>query len=235
MKNFLKYWMVAGAVMAISGSVYATQTIYITDGAGIGGVANFATSSSGAVTETISGVDGWSIVVGNGTASPPAGSQPAQFPSLNLTITANYSGGAGSILDIYFGSDGFGPTSTSFTAALNGHTITGTGLPINYDTWDVSGSGVPSVANPIPVGANPLTSSGPINISGINYTSTIIGGPVNLASYSLGQHVTLTGSPSGTSYSVDESLATVPEPTMTALAIFGATGALGFGMMRRRK
>ena len=219
--------------MAITGSVNAVQTIYFTDGAGIGGAINLVTSSSGAVTETINNVDGWSIAVGNGTASPPISGSPAQSPTLNLTITANYAGGAGSTLDIYFGSDGFGPSSTLFTSAMTGHLVSGTGMDIAFSTWDVSGSAVPSVANPIPMGANTLSSFSTTASGGYNSSAT--GGPVNLSSYSLGEHVTLTGAPTGSGYNIDGSLTPVPEPSTTALATLAAIGALALGMMQRRR
>lgn len=233
MKTYLKYLIPASAVMFLTGSVYATQSIYITDSNSIVGSVGFASSTSGTVSEVIAGVDGWSILVANGVASPPGGTGgTVQSPVMNLTITANYSGGggAGSSLYIYFGSDGFGPTSSGLVAALSGDVANGTGLGVTYSTWDVSGSGVPSVGDPTPLGANTLTSSGTVNPSGGNYDSTV-DGSISMSSYSLGERVTLSGSPAGSEYNLQASIS-VPEPSVAALAIVGAACALG--MMRRR-
>jgi hypothetical protein len=217
MKNFLKLSIAAGAVMALTGPVYATSVLYITDGVGI---SNLQASVSGTVNAQSINEDGWSIVAATGTASPPAtGAGSAQLPLMVLSITANYTGGGtpSSPLNVYFASDGFGPSSVDFTANLSG-SASGTGLPISFSTWYAPGSQFP----PTPAGAITLTSSGAISPSGGFYNNSSIGGPVNLASYSLGEDVTHTGSASGSFYSLNNvSLTPVPEPGSSALVALG--------------
>jgi hypothetical protein len=222
MKNFLKLLIAAGAVMALTGQVYATSVLYITDGAGI---SNLQSSVTGTVTAQSINNDGWSIVVATGTASPPAsGAGTAQLPLMVLSISANYAGNGtvGNPLNIYFASDSFGPSSVNFTANFGGQVSTGIGLPIAFSTWYASGSQLPTTANPIPAGAITLTSSDAISPSGGFYNNSSIGGPVNLASYSLGEDVTLNGSASGSFYSLNNvNLTPVPEPGSSALVALG--------------
>jgi len=223
MKNLLKFSVAVSAVVALTSQVYATAVIYLTDGAGINVLQSSATGTVTAQTTN----DGWSIVVATGIVSPPAaGIGTAAFPSMTLAISASYNGDGtlGTPLDFYFGSDGFGPSDENFTATLNGHLVVGTGLPITFSTWDVSGSALPTMANPIPVGANTLTGPVSVSASGGNYVNSSTGGPVNLASYSLGEHITLNGSgvAPGSTYSINgASLTAVPEPASASLIVLG--------------
>lgn len=221
MKNFLKLSLAASALIALTGPIYATSVLYITDGAGIN---SLATTNSGTVTIDTSDGD-WSIVVGTGISSPPAAGGNPQFPSMTLSITASYDGNgtAGDPLNIYFASDSFGPSSVDFIANLAGHVSIGTALPASYNTWYATGSQLPTMANPIPAGAISLTSSGVISPVGNGLTNAMTGGPVTLASYTLGEDITLSGSGAalGSSYSINASLSTVPEPGISALVLLG--------------
>lgn len=235
MKNFVKFSIAASAVMALTGSVYAIPTLYLSDGDTITGLPYLSSSSSGAVTESITTtIDGWSLVIVTGTSHPPAGGGgTAELPSMDVSIEATYvgTGGAGSTLSIYFGSDGFGPSSASFISHLTGNVTTGTGLGVTYNTYDTTGSAVPTVANPIPVGAHGLTASGsvlptPNSGPGGSYSSLLTGGPITMSSYSLEEVITISGASSGSGYSLDASLTAVPDGGMTLMLLGSALSGL---------
>jgi hypothetical protein len=235
MSNFLKYSMVASALIALAGSVYAVPTLYMSDGAGISGPIYLTSNASGTVIDAATNVDGWTLRA-TGTASPPASGASAQFPMLNLSITASYngSGGTGSVLDIYFGSDGFGPTSAGFSSQLTGSVTFGTGLSVLSTNFLINGSAVPTVANPIPIGAHGVASPPGLAVDpvGGSYSATGSSGPQNLSSYSLEEVITLQGDSGGSGYFISASLNAVPEPSVAGLVIMAA-GA--FGMLRRRR
>lgn len=238
MSNFLKYSMMASAVIALAGTVYADPTIYVTDGAGISGAGYLTSSASGSVTETFTNIDGWTVVATTGTSRPPASGGTDQYPLLNLSISASYNGdgSVGSVLQIYFGSDGFGPSSANVFTALSGNVLSGTGNPIGFTNYVIAGSAVPTVVNPVPIGAHGLASPPPISPSSSGvYSGIAMGGPLTMSSYSLEEDITLLanpGSAGGSGYSISASLNVVPEPSVAALGIIAA-GA--FGMMRRRR
>ncbi len=230
MRNIFKPLIAAGATLALAGSVQAIPTLVITDG---NGTSTINTSASGVVTAVLS--DGnWQVVVATGISQPPApGNGTAMAPAMDVSITATYigNGTAGNNLNIYFGSDGFGPTAGSFLAQLSGHVVSGSGLGVGYTTYDITGSAVPSVGTPVPAGANTLTSTTVSLVGGV-YSSQITGGPVNLSTYSLEEQVTLTGAAGGSSYSIDASLTTVPDGGMTL--VFLGSALSGLALLKRK-
>ena len=153
---------------------------------------------------------------------------------MNVSISASYNGNgsAGNPLTIFFGSDGFGPSSANFSTVLSGSVISGIGLPILFTNYVITGSAVPTVATPIPAGASGLASPPPLSSVGGFYSGSANGGPISLSSYSLEEQIILSGSSAGSGYSIQASLTVVPEPSVAALGIMVA-GA--FGMMRRRR
>src|SRR5215469_5476883 len=202
MKNSLKFSVAVTAAIALTGPVYATSVIHVTDVADGGSISNFQTSITGVGNAQTINEDGRSIVVGQGTSCPPSGGGTAEQSSITRSITANYTGGGtGSQLNFYFASDGFGPSSADFTASLNGQLFSGagTGLPIIYSTWYASGSQLPTGANPIPAGAITLAPTSTNFPSGTFYSGLSTGGPVDSSSYTLGEDISLFGSASGTS------------------------------------
>lgn len=237
MKNILKHSMVAVAAMSLAGSVYAIPTLVVTDGSGI---ASISTSASGVVNITTSDAQ-WSVVVATGTSYPPAiGQGTASAPVMDLSITATYIGNgvAGNPLTISFGADAFGPTTGNVIATLTGHVVSGTGNSITYNTLAASGSVLPTVSTPVIAGTG-LTSALILNNGGA-YSSTLIGGPLNLSSYSLDEVITLTGNQfipgvpnTGSSYSIDASLATtVPDGGMTLVLLGSALS--GLALIKRK-
>ena len=216
--------MMAGALIALAGTVYANSTIYISDGSGLSGALYLASSPSGSVTTSATNIDGWTIRA-TGTDSGTA-----QNPTMNVSISAVY-GGPGSFLNIYFGSDGFGPTSANYHTALSGSVISGTGGSIDFTNWVFTGSALPTVANPIPSGGTGLNSPEPINLIGNSYSGTANGGPLTMSSYSMEEVITLEGNSGGSGYNINASV-TVPEPSVAGMGILAA-GALG--LMRRRR
>jgi len=230
MRNIFKPIIAASATLALAGSVQAIPTIVITDG---NGTQVIQASASGVVTAVLT--DGnWQVVVATGISTPPGpGTGTATAPSMDVSISAVYlgNGTTGNNLNIYFGGDGFGPTAGSFLAQLSGHVASGTGLPVGFSTYDITGSAVPTLLNPIPAGANTLTST-TVNLVGGVYSSLITGGPVNLSSYSLEEYVTLTGAAGGTTYSIDASMTTVPDGGMTL--VFLGSALSGLALLKRK-
>jgi VPDSG-CTERM motif len=229
MKNLLKHSMVAVATMALAGSVYAIPTLVVTDGSGISAI---QTSASGVVTISTSDGD-WSVVVSTGISSPPAiGQGTASEPVMDLAITATYigNGTAGNPLTISFGSDAFGPSSGSVIAELTGHVVSGTGNAVGFTTVAASGSVLPTTTTPKIPGTT-LTSTSIPNLGGA-YSSFVLGGPLNLSSYSLDEVVTLTGNAGGSSYSIDASLTSVPDGGMTLVLLGSALS--GLALIKRK-
>lgn len=221
MKKFLKRSIVAGAVMILAGSVYAIPTLVVSDGSGISSI---NTSASGAVTVTTSDSD-WSVVVATGIASPPSvGQGTPSSPVMSLIIAATYigNGTAGNPLTISFGADAFGPTSASVLATLNGHAISGTGGLVTFQNLAASGSVLPTLLNPV-IAGTVLTSASLPGAS--TYTSSLIGGPLDLSSYSLDSVVTMTGV-AGVTYSITASLVAVPDGGMTLVILGSALTSL---------
>jgi hypothetical protein len=227
MNNFLKYSIAAGAAMALAGSVYATPTIVITDGTA--GLDATASSASGDVTLTASG-DGWNVVIAVGLSEPPqSGGGTASRPSMDLSITATYSGNGtqGNPLNIYFGGGTYGPTSSSFLAQLSGHMASGTGLPVTFTTYTTGAGAAPSTTSPyIPAGSTQLTTSGAVSLSGGLYSSIVHSAGVSLSSYGLLEDLTISGSSAGSSYSLDASLTAVPDGGMTLMLLGSALSGL---------
>jgi hypothetical protein len=224
MKTFLKYSMTAGAIMILAGSVYAIPTLVVTDGSGISSI---STSASGVVTITTSDSQ-WSVVVATGVSSPPSlGQGTAAAPVMDLSISATYigNGTTGNPLTISFGADGFGPTLGNVIATLTGQLVKGTGNPVAFATLVASGTVLPTTGSPI-ISGSVLTAASIPNSSG-TYTSKLIGGPINLSSYSLDEVVELTGSAGGSQYSIDASLeTTVPDGGMTLVLLGSALSGL---------
>ncbi len=236
MKNLFKHSIVAVATMALAGSVYAIPTLVVSDGSGISSI---STSASGAVTINTSDSQ-WSVVIATGTSYPPAlGQGTASAPVMDLSITATYIGNGvlGNPLTISFGADAFGPTAGNVIATLTGHVVSGTGNSVGYSTIAASGSVLPTVGTPVIAGT--VLTSTTIPNSGGNYTSGLVGGPINLSSYSLDQVITLTGNlflgpgtGTGSSYSIDASLATVPDGGMTLVLLGSALS--GLALIKRK-
>ncbi len=230
MRKIFKPLIAASATLALAGSVQAIPTIVVNDG---NGTQVIQSQASGVVTASLS--DGnWVVVIATGISQPPApGNGTAMAPAMDLSITATYvgNGTTGNNLNIYFGSDGFGPTAGSFLAQLSGHMASGTGLPVGFNTYEINGSAVPTLANPIPAGANSLTSATVSLVGGV-YSSMMTGGPVNLTSYSLEEFVSLTGAAGGSTYSIDASLTTVPDGGMTL--VFLGSALSGLALLKRK-
>jgi hypothetical protein len=232
MKNLFKYSMVAAATMTLVGSVYAIPTVVVSDGSGISAI---NTSASGVVTISTSDLQ-WSVVVATGISSPPAiGQGTASSPTMDLSITATYVGNgiAGNPLTISFGADNFGPSSGSVIATLTGHVVSGSGNSIGFKTISASGSVLPTTGTPAIPGTT-LTSATVLLGSGAGgtYFSSLTGGPINLASFSLDEVVTLTGNLGGSSYSIDASLVTVPDGGMTLVLLGSALS--GLALIKRK-
>lgn len=230
MKTFLKSSIVTSAVLILAGSVYAIPTLVVTDGSGISAI---STSASGVVTITTSDSE-WSVVVSTGTSSPPAlGQGTASSPVMDLSVTATYigNGTAGNPLTVSFGSDGFGPTAGNVIATLTGHVVSGTGNSIGFSTIAASGSVLPTTSMPI-ISGHVLTSAAVPN-SGGAYSSTMVGGPLNLTSYSLDEVLTLTGNAGGSSYSIDASLQTTVPDGGTTLVLLGLALS-GFALIKKK-
>lgn len=224
MKDYIKYSIVAGAVVRFAGSVYAIPTLVVEDGNGA--FNTIQTSASGVVTISASDSD-WSVVVASGTSTPPIpGGNPAS-PVLDLIIQATYIGhGGGDPLIISFANDGFGPTTGSFIGDLTGQVVAGGFANVGWTIDDGAGSHLPTIASPVPLGLSTTStsSSGPV------YNSILATGPVALGSpYTLGEEITLDGISGGSSYSIDASIETrnnVPDGGMTLILLGSAMSGL---------
>lgn len=226
------------AVLAWAMSAMATPTVFVSDGLGV--MTPSLSSASGAVTYT--GKDSlWSVVVLTSVSySHSSGQGSAVSPVMTFSVLATSLSDAAEAashpLVITFASDGFGPTSSSFAATLNGHSVSGTGPAVS----SASGSSQAAVtlnsfydagdrvaADP---SATVLTASGALS----DYNGVWRSSPVNLASsYSLTEVVTIQAAPTaGTTYYLNGSVTTVPDGGATAI-LLGATLSL-IELIRRR-
>lgn len=225
MKNLLKYSAVAGAAIALAGSAFAVPTLVITDGTA--GLDSVTVVPTGFGTFSVSG-DGWTVVGTIEHSSPPFPTPgTAQFPAMDVSIDATYSGNGttGSPLNIYWGSDGFGPSSASFVADITGHMVSGPGGTVQYNTYYNAASGLPSGVSPfLPAGSTHMTSSGPM--VGPPYNSIKTAGPFTLPSYSLIEDVTIAPAAGTEEYSLDASLTAVPDGGMTLVLLGSALSGL---------
>lgn len=223
MKNLLKYSAVTGAVIALAGSAYAVPELVITDGAGLDATQAVPT---GFGSFSVSG-DGWTVVGTLEHSSPPFPTPgTAQFPAMDISIDATYNGNGstGSPLNIYWGSDGFGPSSASFIANITGHIVSGPAGTVTYKTYDNTSSGLPSGTSPfLPAGSTLLTSSG--NLTG-PYNNMKTAGPFTLTSYSLIEDVTIMPASGVEEYSLDASLTAVPDGGTTLVLLGSALSGL---------
>jgi hypothetical protein len=230
MKN-IKSVLATFTVAAWATSAFAIPTLVIQDGGGINAI---NTSIGGVV--IINTSDGfWSVVITSGTSSPPAPGGTATAPTMDVSISAiSANGSENNPLNIYFASDGFGPTSAAWLAMMTGHLVAGTGANVGFDTYYNVGNALSSLGTPLPVGSTLLTASG--NVPGPIYTYTQMSAPVTLASpYSLIELVTINGGRLGGQYSLDASLVTattVPDGGTTAMLLGAAVSVLG--LIRRK-
>jgi hypothetical protein len=220
------------AVTAWAASAFAIPTLVIQDGGGINAI---NTGISGVVTLNTS--DGfWTVVITTGIASPPAPGGTATAPTMDLSISATSANGSqNNPLNIFFASDGFGPTSAAWLAQMTGHLVAGSGANVGFGTYYNTGNAVSSLGTPLPSGSTLLTASG--NVPGPNYSDTQTGAPVTLASpYALIESVTIDGGLLGGQYSLDASLltttTTVPDGGTTAILLGAALSVLG--LIRRK-
>lgn len=227
MNNLIKYSIAASAVMALAARVNAGPTLVVEDG-GLT-IASIATDPSGV--EIINAHDAnWSVVIASGISEPPVLGAPASAPVMDLGIQATYIGsGAGNPLTISFANDQFGPTKGNFIANISGLSYSGTPNPVNWTLYWAAGAGhLPTVGTPLPGGVSSTSASfsltGPI--------PTLNSGAVNLGNpYSLGEEIVLTGS-TGSGYSFDADIKTVPDGGMTLMFLGSALS--GLALLKRK-
>jgi hypothetical protein len=217
----IKLLAMALATMAVTGSALAIPTLIISDGV----TSTSLTSASGIVVYSNTSFDGaWSVVISTGETKPALGSATTPIFDLNIQATSLTSAATHN-LTITFSDNGFGPTSGNFQAILSGHLVAGTGQNVTYNTYYDAG-------NVTGATTTPLTSSGAVPPP--NYNSTVGGGPVNQSLYSLTQVVTIGGAGTGAggSYSLDASLAGVPDGGTTVMLLGAALS--GLALLRRK-
>lgn len=237
MKNLLKYSMVAGAAMTLAGSVYALPTVVITDGTAALNFQAVDSLNAGTFTASTSG-DGWNVVATIGETEPPGPGGTAALPSIDISITAVYVGGAGTSgnqLQVFWGGGSFGPSSASYVATLTGSTLNAAGVTLDYKTFSVNAGAAPvnsPVTGPyLPSPNSQLTSAvlAPVPIAGgdSSYANTTVSAHEILSSYGLVQQVVFAGTETpGVTYSLDGSLTAVPDGGTTLMLLGSALSGL---------
>jgi hypothetical protein len=219
----LKMLAVTLGVVAVTSSVLAIPTLTISDST----TTVTLTSASGLVIYGNPNFDGlWSVVISTGETKPAIGG--VANPVFDLNVQATSLGGAvpANNLVIKFSDNGFGPTAGNFQGVLSGHVVSGTGQPVTYNTYYDAGD-ITGATTTL------LTTLGPLPGPGYNGAAT--GGPVNQALYSISQVLTIgvnaVGTPGG-SYSLDASLASVPDGGTTVMLLGAALS--GLALLRRK-
>jgi hypothetical protein len=207
----LSLFAAVALTVAVSGSAYAAATLIVSDGVTTSGP---LTTSTGILSYSNPSFDSaWNIAITFAETKPAVGS-PGN-PTMDVQIAATSFGlSPARNLTIIWSDNGFGPVSGSLNAQLTGHSVAGGGQGVTYDTWLDAG-------NVIGAQTTHITSSGLLS----DPYSSLQTAALSQSLFSLTQVLVINGTPAGaagSTYSIEGTLALVPEPASLSLIGLGA-------------
>ncbi len=220
--------LVAVPLFALTTSVYATPTLFLSDGVGdtveISENSTLNTDSSVPGTVSWSGSLGvWNLNVSTGVSSGTGTSPSFDLNSIDAIISP--ATGGPYTLQVWFGDANLGSTTGSFVARFDG-TTAGT---VTYNTYADPGNTLFAQT----LGLTSQSGTGPFSTGPFSGSESSESEFLPLP-YSLSQEVIITQTSAG-STSINATLIVIPEPETITLAMFGLIPILSWLVVRSRR